>query len=63
MQIQANHASTAAAQQIARSVEMLNQLNQTIVDTSQDMAGKLIKVAVTDKIAENEKAGKLDLLA
>ena len=62
MQIGSNPAAMAM-RQIAQSTQMLNELNQKIVDETQSMAGKLIKVAAEDKIAVGQAQQKLNLLA
>ena len=55
--------SNQAAAQIAQSTQMMNQLNQTIVDKSQDISNKLLNITVEDKLALQDKMFKLNLLA
>ncbi len=54
MQIGANGPSIAA-DQISRSIQMMNDLNQRIVDTSQETGRKLVSINAEAKVARNEQ--------
>lgn len=56
-------ATAMAMRQISKSAQMMNELNQKIVDESQSMAGKMLRVVVQEKIAAGQTQQKLDLLA
>ncbi|MCB1307672.1 MAG: hypothetical protein KDK30_05820 [Leptospiraceae bacterium] len=63
MQIGSGFNQAQALNQISRSVDMINNLNQQITDASQDMANKLIKVSAESRVSQGETQTKLDLLA
>ncbi len=63
MEIQSGFNPTQAMQQVARSTEMMNQLNRTIVDTAYDTANKMLRVNVEQKVATQQQQQKLDVLA
>lgn len=52
-----------AFEQINRSVEMMNDLNQMIVDTTQSTDKKMLGFVVSSKVQESVEQGRLDLLA
>ena len=57
---------SAAADQIARSAQMMNDLNQKIVDKHQETSAKLVGMNAEAKVAANEanvKGQALNVLA
>lgn len=55
-----------AADQISRSVQMMNDLNQKIVDAHQETSAKLIGMSAEAKVAQNEmdvKGSAINMLA
>lgn len=63
MQVGTSFDPAMAMNQVARSAERLNQLNQNIVDASQEMSGKLISMNAEAKVSAQQNQSKLDLLA
>ena len=50
--MQIGSANTAqSVEQATRSAQMVNELNQKIVDSSQELGGKMMKMAVSGKVA------------
>lgn len=57
---------SAAAEQISRSTQMMNNLNQKIVDSHQEMSGKLVGMAAEAKVQATQaevKGNALNMLA
>jgi hypothetical protein len=63
MQVGSAAASNIAMEQLSRSIQNLNDLNQTIADKSQEVTGKLLKVAAEEKIQSDASQQQVDLLA
>jgi hypothetical protein len=63
MQIGSAGSAAHAFEQISRSVEMMNDLNQLIVDSSQTTDKKMLGFVVSSKVQESLEQGRLSLLA
>lgn len=63
MQVGSAFNASQAMAQVSRSVEQMNQLNQGIVDSSQNINNKLLSVTAEAKVQNSGKEQILDLLA
>jgi len=61
--MQIGSSTNVAMEQLSRSIQSVNELNQAIVDKSQDLSGKMLKVAVAEKVQAEADKQKVDLLA
>lgn len=63
MEIGSAFNASQAMAQISRSVETMNQLNQGIVDSSQNLNNKMLSVSTEAKVQSSGQEQMLDLLA
>jgi hypothetical protein len=65
MQIGTATSGNAAMDQVARSIQAMNQLNQTIVDETQELGNKMLRVSTEAKVASENPAAEqvIDFLA
>ncbi|MEQ9363623.1 MAG: hypothetical protein RIF32_05240 [Leptospirales bacterium] len=63
MQVGSAFNASQAMAQVSRSVEQMNQLNQGIVDSSQNLNTKLVGMSAEAKIQNSGKEQIMDLLA
>lgn len=63
MEIGSAFNASQAMAQVSRSVEQMNQLNQGIVDSSQNLNNKMLSVTTEAKVQSSGQEQMLDLLA
>ncbi|MCE9599705.1 MAG: hypothetical protein K8S54_17230 [Spirochaetia bacterium] len=62
--MQIDPSASHAFENINRSLQMLNQLNQTIVDQSQDIQNKMVSMSVQEQVGNAKAASShIDLQA
>lgn len=63
--MQIDSSASHAFENINRSLQMLNQLNQTIVDQSQNIQNKLVNMSVQEQVGNAKEAASshIDLQA
>lgn len=63
MEIGSAFNASQAMAQVSRSVEQMNQLNQGIVDSSQNLNNKMLSVTTEARVQSSGQEQMLDLLA
>lgn len=63
MQVGSAFNASQAMAQVSRSVEQMNQLNQGIVDSNQNLSNKLLNMSTEAKVQNSGQEQILDLLA
>ncbi len=63
MQVGSAFNASQAMAQVSQSVQQMNQLNQGIVDSSQNLNNKLVNMSAEAKVQNSGKEQILDLLA
>ncbi|MCR9143418.1 MAG: hypothetical protein NXI24_14300 [bacterium] len=63
MQVGSAFNASQAMAQVSQSVQTMNQLNQGIVDSSQNLNNKLVGMSAEAKVQNSGKEQILDLLA
>ncbi len=61
MQVGSAFNAGQAMEQVSRSIQAVNDLNKEIVDKNQDLSGKMLKVAVEEKVQPSEN--QIDFMA
>jgi len=63
MQVGSASSAGLAFEQIARSIQSMNDLNSQIVDSNQELSGKFLKMNVEEKVQDAASDSQVDLLA
>jgi hypothetical protein len=63
MQIGSGFNASAAMDQVAKSTEIMNNLNRTIVDAVQDTSQKFLRVSAEARVAAKQNETRFEALA